>query len=126
MHFKAYRSSCVTIAKFIRAAIQARMEDSKVKAVDYYKDLYKKMDELGIDRKFTARALNDGFSGGEKKDAKSYDGNARPEILHSDETDSGLDIDALRVVSEGLIYEKCKQRIPRHHPLSKAFGLYCA
>ena len=58
----------VTIANFIRAAIQARMEDSKAfKAVDYYKCLYEKMDDLGMNRKFTSRSMNDGFSGGEKK-----------------------------------------------------------
>ena len=94
----------VTIANFIRAAIQARMEDSKAfKAVDYYKDLYKKMDELGIDRKFTARALNDGFSGGEKKRCEILQmAMLDPRFCILDETDSGLDIDALRVVSEGV------------------------
>ena len=94
----------VTIANFIRAAIQARMEDSKsFKAVDYYKDLYKKMDELGIDRKFTARALNDGFSGGEKKRCEILQmAMLDPRFCILDETDSGLDIDALRVVSEGV------------------------
>ena len=94
----------VTIANFIRAAIQARMKDSKAfKAVDYYKDLYKKMDELGIDRKFTARALNDGFSGGEKKRCEILQmAMLDPRFCILDETDSGLDIDALRVVSEGV------------------------
>ena len=94
----------VTIANFIRAAIQARMIDSKAfKAVDYYKDLYKKMDELGIDRKFTARALNDGFSGGEKKRCEILQmAMLDPRFCILDETDSGLDIDALRVVSEGV------------------------
>ena len=58
----------ISIANFIRAALQARLpEGENVKAVDYYKQLYEKMDELGIDRTFTSRSLNDGFSGGEKK-----------------------------------------------------------
>ena len=69
----------------------------------YYKDLYSKMDVLEMDRKFTARAVNEGFSGGEKK---------RNEILQMmmlepkycilDETDSGLDIDALKIVAKGV------------------------
>ena len=94
----------VTIANFIRAAIQARMEESKLfKAVDYYKKLYQKMDDLGIDRKFTARSLNDGFSGGEKKRCEILQmAMLDPKFCILDETDSGLDIDALRVVSAGV------------------------
>ena len=94
----------VTIANFIRAAIQARMEESKLfKAVDYYKKLYQKMDDLGIDRKFTARSLNEGFSGGEKKRCEILQmAMLDPKFCILDETDSGLDIDALRVVSAGV------------------------
>ncbi len=94
----------VTIANFIRAAIQARMEESKLfKAVDYYKKLYQKMDDLGIDRKFTSRFLNDGFSGGEKKRCEILQmAMLDPKFCILDETDSGLDIDALRVVSAGV------------------------
>lgn len=94
----------VSNANFIRAALQARMpKGEELDAVAYYKDLYAKMDQLGMDRKFTARSVNEGFSGGEKK---------RNEILQMmmldpkycvlDETDSGLDIDALKVVAEGV------------------------
>ncbi|HBJ61281.1 MAG TPA: Fe-S cluster assembly ATPase SufC, partial [Opitutae bacterium] len=58
----------VSIANFIRAALNSRMpDDEDFKAVDYYKRLYQKMDDLGMSRKFTSRSLNDGFSGGEKK-----------------------------------------------------------
>jgi len=94
----------VTIANFIRAAIQARMEESKLfKAVNYYKKLYQKMDDLGIDRKFTSRSLNDGFSGGEKKRCEILQmAMLDPKFCILDETDSGLDIDALRVVSAGV------------------------
>lgn len=94
----------VSIANFIRAAIQSRMEDTKAfKAVDYYKDLYKKMDDLGMDRKFTSRSLNDGFSGGEKKRCEILQmAMLDPKFCILDETDSGLDIDALRVVSGGV------------------------
>lgn len=94
----------VSNANFIRAALQARLpKGEELDAVAYYKNLYAKMDELGIDRKFTARSVNEGFSGGEKK---------RNEVLQMmmldptycimDETDSGLDIDALKVVAQGV------------------------
>ena len=94
----------VSNANFIRAALQARLpEGEDLDAVAFYKDLYAKMDILEMDRKFTARAVNEGFSGGEKK---------RNEILQMmmldpvyavlDETDSGLDIDALRIVARGV------------------------
>ena len=94
----------VSIANFIRAARNARLEEgAKVKAVDFYKELYEKMDDLGMDRKFTARSLNDGFSGGEKKRCEILQlSMLDPKYCILDETDSGLDIDALRVVSEGV------------------------
>jgi len=94
----------VSNANFIRAALQARLpKGEEIDAVAYYKQLYKNMDLLEMDRKFTARAVNEGFSGGEKK---------RNEILQMimldpkygilDETDSGLDIDALKIVAKGV------------------------
>ena len=94
----------VSNANFIRAALQARLpKGEEIDAVAYYKELYSKMDVLEMDRKFTARAVNEGFSGGEKK---------RNEILQMmmldpkycilDETDSGLDIDALKIVAKGV------------------------
>jgi len=94
----------VSNANFIRAALQARLpKGEEIDAVAFYKSLYEKMDLLEMDRKFTARAVNEGFSGGEKK---------RNEILQMmmldasygilDETDSGLDIDALKVVAKGV------------------------
>jgi Fe-S cluster assembly ATP-binding protein len=94
----------VSNANFIRAALQARLPKGQdIDAVAYYKNLYNKMDLLEMDRKFTARSVNEGFSGGEKK---------RNEILQLmmlepkysilDETDSGLDIDALKIVAKGV------------------------
>jgi Fe-S cluster assembly ATP-binding protein len=56
----------VSIANFIRAALNAR-QDEDIDAVAYYKELYAEMERLGIDRKFTSRSVNEGFSGGEKK-----------------------------------------------------------
>jgi len=94
----------VTIANFIRAALQARLpEGDKIVATEFYKELRAKMDELKIDRSFSARSVNDGFSGGEKKrceilQMKMLD----PKYVIMDETDSGLDIDALKVVADGV------------------------
>ena len=102
----------VSIANFIRAALQARLPDGEsIKAVDYYKDLYAQMDELGMDRKFTSRSLNDGFSGGEKKRCEILQMSMlQPQYCILDETDSGLDIDALRIVSAGVNRMRSKDR----------------
>ncbi len=94
----------VSIANFLRAAVQARMaEGEELDATAYYKRLYAKMDMLKIDRKFTSRAVNEGFSGGEKKRCEILQmAMLEPKFALMDETDSGLDIDALRIVSEGV------------------------
>ncbi len=94
----------VTIANFIRAAVQARLaEGEELDSAAYYKRLYGEMDLLKIDRKFTSRAVNDGFSGGEKKRCEILQmAMLKPKFSFMDETDSGLDIDALRIVSEGV------------------------
>ncbi|MDD2764269.1 MAG: Fe-S cluster assembly ATPase SufC [Opitutaceae bacterium] len=94
----------VTIANFIRAALQARRgESAELDATGYYKQLYEKMDLLKIDRKFTSRPVNEGFSGGEKKRCEILQlAMLDPKFALMDETDSGLDIDALRVVADGI------------------------
>ncbi|MEM1158032.1 MAG: Fe-S cluster assembly ATPase SufC [Verrucomicrobiota bacterium] len=94
----------VSIANFLRAALQARLpEGEELDAIEYYENLYAKMDSLEIDRKFTSRAVNDGFSGGEKKRNEILQmAMLEPSYAILDETDSGLDIDALRIVSEGV------------------------
>ena len=94
----------VSIANFIRAALQSRIpEGETLDAVGYYKDLYACMDELGIDRKFTARSVNEGFSGGEKKRCEILQMlMLKPKYCILDETDSGLDIDALKIVAKGV------------------------
>jgi Fe-S cluster assembly ATP-binding protein len=94
----------VTIANFIRAALTARLaEGQDFKATDYYRALYAEMDRLKIPREFTARAVNEGFSGGEKKRNEILQmAMLKPKYAIMDETDSGLDIDALRVVAEGV------------------------
>lgn len=94
----------VSIANFLRAAVQARMaEGEELEATAFYKELYQKMDSLHIDRKFTARSINEGFSGGEKKRNEILQmAMLKPKYALMDETDSGLDIDALKIVSDGV------------------------
>ena len=94
----------VTIANFLRAAVQARLpEGEELEATDYYAHLYEKMDLLEMDRSFTSRSVNEGFSGGEKKRNEILQmAMLEPKYAVLDETDSGLDIDALKVVANGV------------------------
>ena len=94
----------VSIANFLRAALQARVPDGEeLEATEYYALLYKRMDELKIPRNFTSRSVNEGFSGGEKKRCEILQmAMLEPKFAVLDETDSGLDIDALRIVSDGV------------------------
>ncbi len=102
----------VSNANFLRAAKAARLEEGQeIDAVAFYKDLYEKMAFLDMKKEFSSRSVNEGFSGGEKK---------RNEILQMlmlepkyailDETDSGLDIDALKVVSKGINVMRTTER----------------
>lgn len=94
----------VSNANFIRAALQARLpQGEELDALAYYRQLYAKMDLLEIDRKFTARSVNEGFSGGEKKRNEILQlMMLEPQYAILDETDSGLDIDALKIVAKGV------------------------
>ncbi len=98
----------VTVANFLRTAINARRraenpEDKGIAIPDFRKMLKEKMEMLKMDSSFAGRYLNEGFSGGEKKRAEILQmATLKPEIAILDETDSGLDIDALRIVSEGV------------------------
>src|SRR6266403_2172620 len=75
----------------------------ELEATDYYAKLYEKMELLGMDRSFTSRAVNEGFSGGEKKRAEILQlAMLEPKYAVLDETDSGLDIDALKTVAHGV------------------------
>ena len=100
--------SGVTVANFLRTALNARRraankDDKGIPIPEFRKMLKDKMEMLKMDAAFAGRYLNEGFSGGEKKRAEILQMAAlEPEIAILDETDSGLDIDALRVVSEGV------------------------
>ena len=98
----------VTVANFLRTALNARLRalDPEAKGISilaFRKLLKAKMDMLKMDYAFGGRYLNDGFSGGEKKRAEILQmATLKPKIAVLDETDSGLDIDALRIVSDGV------------------------
>jgi Fe-S cluster assembly ATP-binding protein len=98
----------VTVANFLRTAVNARRrainpEDKGIAIPEFRRMLKEKMELLKMDPAFAGRYLNEGFSGGEKKRAEILQmAVLKPQIAVLDETDSGLDIDALRIVSEGV------------------------
>ena len=96
----------VTVAKYLRMVVNARREargESEIKLKDFRKDTEAAMELMDIPREFSSRYLNDGFSGGEKKRMEILQlAMLRPELAVLDETDSGLDIDALRTVADGV------------------------
>lgn len=95
----------VTVANFLRSALNARRDESegKISPMAFRRLLTGKMRQLGIDRSFAGRYLNEGFSGGEKKRAEILQlATLEPKIAILDETDSGLDIDAMRIVADGV------------------------
>lgn len=93
--------SGVSVANFIRSAYVA--QHAQVNFQEFTKLLHEKMELFHIDDAFTHRYLNDGFSGGEKKKAEILQlALLHPKLALLDETDSGLDIDALRIVADGV------------------------
>ena len=100
----------VTVANFLRTAVNAKRKENatngNAKAIsipEFRKLVTQKMELLKLDTSFATRYLNDGFSGGEKKRVEILQmAVLNPEMAILDETDSGLDIDALRIVSEGV------------------------
>jgi Fe-S cluster assembly ATP-binding protein len=99
----------VTVTSFLRSAINSIRKarnggaDDPVKIPEFRKELLAQMDRLKVSRELASRYLNDGFSGGEKKRVEILQmAMLKPRIAVLDETDSGLDIDALRVVASGV------------------------
>jgi Fe-S cluster assembly ATP-binding protein len=98
----------VSVANFLRTALNTRRkaaspEDKGIAITEFRKLLRERMELLKMDPAFAGRYLNDGFSGGEKKRTEILQmAVLKPAIAILDETDSGLDIDALRIVSEGV------------------------
>jgi len=101
----------VTVAKFLHSALKARAESGEVAVREFRANLNKAMDLLGVDSSFASRYVNDGFSGGEKKRLEILQMfMLEPEFCILDETDSGLDIDALKTVAEGVNAMRSEQR----------------
>ena len=99
----------VTVTSFLRSAINAIRkaraggEDDPVPVPDFRKELLAQMDRLKVSRELASRYLNEGFSGGEKKRVEILQlAMLKPRIAVLDETDSGLDIDAVRIVAGGV------------------------
>lgn len=98
----------VSVANFLRSAINSKRKaenpgDKGIPIPEFRKLLKDRMSLLKMDHSFAGRYLNEGFSGGEKKRAEILQmATLQPEIAILDETDSGLDIDALRIVSDGV------------------------
>jgi Fe-S cluster assembly ATP-binding protein len=94
----------VSNANFLRAALNARLpEGEEIEATDFYAKLYEEMEKLEMARTFTSRSVNENFSGGEKKRNEILQmAILQPKYAILDETDSGLDIDALKVVAAGV------------------------
>jgi Fe-S cluster assembly ATP-binding protein len=92
----------VTLANFLRTAYN-ETSGKKTNVMDFMKMLYEKMELLKMDKEFARRHLNVGFSGGEKKRTEILQmAVLNPKYAILDETDSGLDVDALRIVAEGV------------------------
>jgi Fe-S cluster assembly ATP-binding protein len=93
----------VSIANFLRLAVQAKNPDEELDIFDFQELLTERMQLLEMDPSFALRSVNDGFSGGEKKRTEILQlAMLEPLLAVMDETDSGLDIDALRIVSNGV------------------------
>jgi len=93
----------VSIANFLRTAVQAKMGDEELDIFDFQEQLIEAMEGLEMDRSFATRGVNEGFSGGEKKRNEILQmALLKPSLAVMDETDSGLDIDALRIVANGV------------------------
>lgn len=92
----------VTVSNFLRTAYN-QMHDESISAIDFYKLLEREIEKVGLDKKFLERYLNEGFSGGEKKKMEMLQARIlKPDLLILDEIDSGLDVDALRIVAKTL------------------------
>lgn len=97
-----YEISGVSMSNFLRTALNTKRNE-KINVFEFKKMLYEKLSLLKIPKEFADRYLNEGFSGGEKKKAEILQmAMLQPQMAILDETDSGMDIDALKIVSNGI------------------------
>jgi len=97
-----YEINGVSMSNFLRTALNTK-RDEKINVFEFKKMLYEKLSLLKIPKEFAERYLNEGFSGGEKKKAEILQlAMLQPQMAILDETDSGMDIDALKIVSNGI------------------------
>jgi Fe-S cluster assembly ATP-binding protein len=100
----------VTVESFLRMAYNS-VKGKSISVIDFHIMLKKKMEEFKIDPAFARRSLNEGFSGGERKRMEILQMSIlEPEYIILDETDSGLDVDALKIVAQGI----ANMRGPKH------------
>ena len=96
----------VSMTNFMKAAVNAKRKYQglePLKAADFMKLMREKRDLVGLDSKLSHRSVNEGFSGGEKKRNEIFQmAMLQPKLSILDETDSGLDVDAMRIVAEGV------------------------
>ncbi len=100
----------VTLSNFLRTALNS-LHEKKISVVEFHQFLKKKMKDLDMDSSFGSRYLNEGFSGGEKKRAEILQMSVlEPKFAILDETDSGLDVDSLKIVASGISKMKSPSR----------------
>lgn len=101
----------VTLSNFLRTSYNS-VTNKNMKTVDFFKLLTQKMDELKMEKKFRSRFLNVGFSGGEKKRVETLQMLLlEPNYIMLDELDSGLDVDALKMISESINKLREKKKV---------------
>ena len=101
----------VTISSFLRTAVNS-LRETPYSVMEFHGLLKKAMERLSMDSSFSRRYLNDGFSGGEKKRAEMLQlVMLKPKYALLDETDSGLDVDAIKIVAEGILEARKKKEM---------------
>jgi len=118
----------VATMTFLRTALNAQRKkrgQAELSTPDFLKKVRETAGKLGIDQEMLRRAVNVGFSGGEKKRNEILQmALLEPRLAVLDETDSGLDIDALKIVADGVNRLRARAFVRRHHPLPTASQLH--
>ena len=111
------------VGNFLRKSVQAIRGENAPGARDFRAELNAAMSQLDVDKQFLGRYVNDGFSGGEKKRFEILQLLLnKPRLAVLDETDSGLDIDALQTVAKGISISISRIWLPHYYPLTTNAG----